>query len=196
MTGLGISKRFLTADFHFGHHNIIKYCDRPFENVHIMNRVLVENYNAVVSDNDVVYIAGDFCFRGKSLAEHFLKFLNGHKILIKGNHDKKSTTKAFSEVHKNFEIKVGNWNCIINHRPIHPIGTPDFWGDHDKSVDPTKYDFFLTGHVHNKWKWRGRSLNVGVDVWNFSPVGYDIILKELNNKAKELKEQYGEDWRI
>lgn len=157
---------------------------------------MVENWNSVVAESDTVYVGGDFCWRGRTTAERFLSFLNGHKILIKGNHDSSKTKKAFSEVYRNLEIKIGRWNCIINHRPIYPIGTPDIWGDHDKTVDPAKYDFFITGHIHQKRKWTGRSINIGVDVWNFKPIGYDTLLSELNKKYKELKEEYGKEWRI
>ena len=39
---------YFTADQHFGHQNIIGYCDRPFHSVGEMNAVLVANWNAVV----------------------------------------------------------------------------------------------------------------------------------------------------
>src|SRR6056297_469802 len=51
---------WFTADLHFGHRNIIDYCDRPFADVEEMNRTLVGNWNATVDGDDVVWVVGDF----------------------------------------------------------------------------------------------------------------------------------------
>jgi calcineurin-like phosphoesterase family protein len=33
---------WFTANFHFGHNNIIRYCDRPFRSVEEMDQTIVE----------------------------------------------------------------------------------------------------------------------------------------------------------
>lgn len=43
---------WFTADLHLGHHNIVSYCDRPFESVAAMNRALVDRWTEVVGDDD------------------------------------------------------------------------------------------------------------------------------------------------
>ena len=55
-------KTFFIADTHFGHKNIIKYCNRPFANIEEMNETLIENWNKAVSAEDAVYILGDFAY--------------------------------------------------------------------------------------------------------------------------------------
>jgi len=50
---------FFSADQHFGHSNIIKYCNRPFASVEEMDRVMVERWNARISPKDNVYLLGD-----------------------------------------------------------------------------------------------------------------------------------------
>ena len=81
---------FFTSDNHFGHGNIIKYCERPFSSVTEMDAEMIRRWNHAVKENDIVYHLGDFTLlNAKKAAEYFLQ-LNG-KIRILGNtwhHDK------------------------------------------------------------------------------------------------------------
>lgn len=56
----GKNKIWFTSDQHFFHGNIIKFCNRPFENIEIMNKVIIDNWNECVGDEDVVFSLGDF----------------------------------------------------------------------------------------------------------------------------------------
>jgi calcineurin-like phosphoesterase family protein len=51
-----MSKIFFTADQHFGHKNIIKYCNRPFSSVEEMNKVMIDRWNEIVGKEDTVYV--------------------------------------------------------------------------------------------------------------------------------------------
>ena len=77
---------FVTSDLHLGHKKIINYCERPFESVDHMNKVIVNNWNKIVKPKDTVYFLGDLSFRSYR-TEFWIPFLNGKKIFIKGNHD-------------------------------------------------------------------------------------------------------------
>lgn len=50
---------------------------RPFATVEEMDRTLIENWNARVTDDDQVYILGDFCYRAKEKPSWYLKQLRG-----------------------------------------------------------------------------------------------------------------------
>ncbi len=84
---------FFTADTHFGHANILKLCNRPFNTIEEMNETMICKWNSRVSGNDTVYIVGDMFFRCSD-AETILKRLKGKKRLIIGNHDSSWVNKV------------------------------------------------------------------------------------------------------
>lgn len=164
---------YYTSDTHFGHHNIIGYCDRPFYNVYEMNRTITENWNAVIKPDDVVFHLGDFCFR----RDTYRDFLNGNIVLIRGNHDKKN---AIGCVGYSLELKIGEFNCFLTHRPV--IESKYYQSDLSL-LD--KFDFIICGHVHNNWKVNGKNVNVGVDVWDMKPISEDELLSLLRSISED-----------
>ena len=54
---------YFTADTHFGHYNVIRFCDRPFASAEEMDEAMIQNWNDRVTGNDTVYILGDMFFR-------------------------------------------------------------------------------------------------------------------------------------
>ena len=50
---------WFTSDLHFGHRNVIRFCQRPFEDEKHMGPKLIENWNNTVGDNDIVFVLGD-----------------------------------------------------------------------------------------------------------------------------------------
>ena len=80
---------YYTAYLHLGHENIIKMCDRPFLSIEEMNAALIDNWNSVVSNDDTVYILGDFIYRSSISGKVYLRQMKGKKHLIIGNHDHK-----------------------------------------------------------------------------------------------------------
>jgi calcineurin-like phosphoesterase family protein len=86
---------FFTADEHYGHANIIKYCHRPFASVEEMEAEIIQRHNEIVGPKPVVIHAGDFTLSEKPFAENYIQQLNGTHIFLKGSHDywlKKSAT--------------------------------------------------------------------------------------------------------
>lgn len=90
---------YFTSDLHFGHGNVIKYCNRPFgseeekksgvfsrETVLEMDETLIANWNSLVKDDDHIYCIGDLSLRFDIL-EKYSERLRGRKFLIPGNHD-------------------------------------------------------------------------------------------------------------
>ena len=85
-----------TADTHFGHENVIKFCERPFANTGQMDQVLLTNLRDRVGPADDLWIVGDFAFgpRAKDaryLDEIFGQLPGARRHLVVGNHDLQPT---------------------------------------------------------------------------------------------------------
>jgi calcineurin-like phosphoesterase family protein len=100
---------FFTADEHYGHANIIKYCDRPFVSVEEMDSEIIKRHNELVGSQDVVIHAGEFTLAKKPIAENYIKRLNGTHIFLKGSHDywlKKSAAMIWEREIQGFYVVV------------------------------------------------------------------------------------------
>jgi len=122
-----MKKTYITSDLHFGHKNIMRFCSESrahYDNdVEYMNRTMVQEWNEVVDHDDTVYILGDVAFMSGSDAGRIVNRLNGTKILIEGNHDRKNLLdatfrNAFAEVHKYLDIVYNGNKVIMFHYPI------------------------------------------------------------------------------
>jgi calcineurin-like phosphoesterase family protein len=164
---------YFYADPHFNHGNIIKYCDRPFENVHLMNEHLIKEYNRIVQDDDIVYFLGDIGINKRGSLVHCIERLKGNKILIRGNHDQCGyqtyIKMGFAAVLADATIKVGSRYIKLTHLPVYDIG----WN--------------FCGHIHTNWKTDNKCINCGVDQWDFKPVVVQKLVQMMDKYDAELK---------
>lgn len=164
-----------TSDQHFNHFNIIEYTKRPFKTLHEMNNVLIENWNSVVSVNDIVFHLGDLAFKnGEIHLSRLVKKLNGRIILIKGNHD--ASTKFLLDcgiegVYKSLALETKYGQIYLSHKP-YSIKV----GDLSLIEPPIGFDYHFCGHVHEKWQRVKNVINVGVDQWNYRPIIFEEIM--------------------
>ena len=166
---------FFTADLHLGHDNIRRHCRRPFGTVEEMDEAIVANWNRSVASKDLVYIVGDFAWRNHS---RNLARLKGKKILIKGNHDRMSQDclRNFTEVHQLLARSIDKQLVVLCHycMTVWPSSCHGAW--------------HLYGHSHG----RIRELpdvprcDVGVDVWDFSPVPWEAVKRKLEGRKRKL----------
>jgi len=176
---------FFTADMHFGHANIIKYCDRPFKNLETMDKALINNWNQRVKPGDTVYHLGDFTFRGgreggKNAAQFYEDQLNGKVVHLMGNHDKNNSVKnSIYEASIFFDNKA--WKMV--HDPQ----------DHVFHFGATVPVVYLNGHVHTAWKYQIREdnllINVGIDMWKFMPITMPELIKYANRLLRQSEQQ-------
>jgi len=160
---------FFTADEHYGHSNIIKYCDRPFKDAEEMNETLIHNHNEVVSEGDTTIHAGDFAWTKEiSYAYDIIKELNGKHILLRGSHDAWMEDRDFH--HEIWEKRFGNAYIVICHYAMRT------WPrSHWNSIH-------LFGHSHGRLGGMGKSIDIGVDTNNFYPYSLDKVLRIMDTR--------------
>lgn len=78
---------WFTADCHFHHTNIIKYCNRPFATIEQMNEELIKRWRDTVKPEDTVFHIGDFSFANKEITSRIINVLTGTIVFLKGNHE-------------------------------------------------------------------------------------------------------------
>ena len=174
-------KIYIISDTHFNHTNIIKYCNRPFDNVEEMNSTIINNWNSVINKDDIVYHLGDFILGTKYDLKDVASKLNGTIYLIRGNHDR-LTVKSYEEcgiiVLKNAPIILDDYKVLLSHKPL-----PD-------SMIKDNY-INIHGHIHerklediydNNLFSRNKHINVSCDVLNFKPILLKKVLKDSDNK--------------
>ena len=129
---------FYISDLHLGHKNCLKFDSRPFKDLDEMHKVIVDNWNCVVSDEDTVYILGDIAWKTK-VALEILPQLKGKKVLIRGNHDKnlnKEIEKFFVNIYDYLEAIDGDEKIILSHYPFAHWDKQEYGRIH------------LYGHIH------------------------------------------------
>jgi len=229
---------FFTSDTHFGHNNIIKYCNRPFmskheqavvdaqiaffesaagkcyldqkekarelgedfprepeevkecrklrisqETVEKHDETIIANWNSVVPENGVVFHLGDFCWgRDRGPILDLINRLNGRIYLVKGNHD--HSTNLYQDkmgwIKDYFLLKVKDDDASDGVRKVCLMHfAMRVW-------DASHYgSYHLYGHSHGTLEEDpdALSMDVGVDVWGFSPISYNDVAKYLNKKS-------------
>lgn len=160
-------KVFVTSDTHFGHTNVIKYCNRPFRDAEEMDKALIKNWNETVGKNDTVIHLGDFGFCGRERIKEILSQLNGKKILIMGNHDN-YTEEFYREAGfhtvSRFPILYNNF-YLMSHAPLILSETTPYYNCY--------------GHVHNDERYIE---NATSKCFSVERTGYrPVLLFEKNN---------------
>lgn len=133
---------FYISDTHFSHKNCLAFDNRPFKTVEEMDAEMIRRWNAVVSNDDHVYIIGDFHWGKEPDWIKVLEQLNGQKTLIRGNHDidPQKSRKYFADVKEKKTIEDNGRKIVLNHEPI-VCYRNHFYGW-----------YHLYGHVHTSFE--------------------------------------------
>lgn len=189
-----MSKVYITSDCHFGHVNILRYSPESrgiYKDVEEMNEGIITNINSMVTDNDILIIAGDigFCSAGKTC--DFLKRVNGQKKLVWGNHDSKFRNSSEYQMQKKLmgviwdgdylefdhKFSEAKYKIVVSHFPFLTWNRA-----HHGAVQ-------LHGHSHSPFERRNtqgenvRQMDIGLDGNAMFPHDMDDICSEMSRRS-------------
>jgi calcineurin-like phosphoesterase family protein len=126
-------KTYIISDTHFNHEKIKTYCDRP-EN---FTEKIVHEWRQIVKPEDLIIHVGDVFIGPVSGWDYLYPFLPGRKVLVRGNHDKRSP-QWWMEHGFVFACDAFIYRgAYITHKP--------------SSFLPEGTNVNIHGHLHNVW---------------------------------------------
>lgn len=178
---------WFTSDTHFSHASIITFCQRPFLGVTEMDETLITRWNQVVKPSDHVYHLGDVAMVRPKRIRHILERLQGHKRLVRGNHDVYRTAEYwefFEEIHG---VRVMD-NLLFTHIPVHPASLGRFRANVHGHIHNNQGGSFLpvrrVDHVTQTVRWCPY-VNVSVEVTDYRPLSFDEVRARVTKAAQE-----------
>jgi calcineurin-like phosphoesterase family protein len=184
-------KTYITSDLHFGHKSIATFCPKTRghwdtrNDPDTMNRDMIQMWNQIVDTEDTVYILGDVAFMPAAEAVQIMRQLNGIKILVEGNHDRKNLRDpafraCFKETHKYLDITYQGTMVVMFHYPI-----AEFDQQHRGSVH---FHGHLHGNISGLEHYRVRDMG-------FDATGKIVTLMEdaiADAKTGQIKGHHGD----
>jgi calcineurin-like phosphoesterase family protein len=166
---------WFTADFHLGHANIIRYCDRPFQTVSEMDDEILARLNACAVETDTVYFLGDFCRgTGREALAYRRRIRCKNIFFVEGNHDAgaKKICTEFGWWKQLAEVKVREQLIVLCHYAMR-VWHHSFRGS-----------WHLYGHSHARLPDDplALSMDVGVDTHDFRPWHFEEIGLRMGEK--------------
>lgn len=150
------------------------------------DKMLINHWNSVVSNEDTVWFLGDFCLGGNENVKAYLDQLNGHKMLIRGNHDKKTDSayrEAGFEYVSRYPIILKKF-FVLSHAPFEYMTTNAPF-------------FYIYGHVHSSpahQTWTNISCCACVERHGFKPIqihGFDEADDSIEKYHPSLENKRG-----
>lgn len=167
---------YYLSDPHFGHEMIRDFFKRPFENTDEMDQAMITNINAVVADEDDLFILGDFSGGELARDDVYLREIfgqiRGRKHLIIGNHDTQEVADLPWSSRQNYLELVDQGVIVVLFH--YPLMTWNF---------AREGAFHLFGHSHVNWEGSILSANMCVEHWGYRPVE----LQEIINRAAKFE---------
>ena len=194
-------KIWFTSDLHLGHRNVIRFCNRPFADEKEMGKSLIENWNNIVGDNDIVFVLGDtFWFNDSHSIKRVLSQLKGKDIyILPGNHD------DFDHYYRVDDPRIHLCQDIVvvwiteNNQPKREVWLSHYpmmtWPHRENGA----YQFF--GHIHSQpGKTDGvdqdlplhwNQLDAGCDFWDWTPIDIDTLISYCEMKKEKMDKLTG-----
>lgn len=203
-----MSNVWFTSDLHIGHKHVAQeravefgapaVACRPDVAVAWYDEHLAWKWDELVGKDDVVWVLGDLCLQGTRVTNNALEWLRGRpgrKHLIAGNHDNihpgiergfapwaTRYLDVFNTVGTFARKRIAGKNVLMSHFPYQGSGDHTFEERYTQWRLPDMGEWLLHGHTHSAEKRASgpKSIHVGVDAWDLSPVPMSAIEEIIN----------------
>ena len=178
---------WFTSDLHIGHNKGFLYEPRGFKNIYDHDQAIIDNWNSVVKEEDLVYVLGDLMLNDNDYGRKIFNQLVGQKIIIYGNHDTDARLNFYQELRGVQEVKIADMIKIGKHR-FYLSHYPTYTACFDKKP-LNKHLINLSGHTHYKDKFFEDNpyiYNVALDAHDMKPVTYEEIIQDIQNYLQDL----------
>lgn len=178
---------FFSSDYHFGHDKEFLWGPRGLPSMFANSQAIVGNHNAIVKDEDDVYVLGDLMLGDNEYGLQMIKSLKGKLHIILGNHDTDTRIKLYEQLPNVVEItyakviKVGKQHYFLCHYPTMTANYDDK-PYHNHIIN-------LYGHTHQQTNFYNNNpfmYHVGVDSHDCYPVSIEQINEDIHDKVNEL----------
>lgn len=133
---------YLITDTHLGHQNMLKSCGRPAR----FTNLILDSCRKMVRSNDTLIHLGDVAWNEEELMR-FMK-LPGHKVLVRGNHDKKSTAYYMDA---GFALVVDSMTMTLQGIRILFSHAPQYGHTADINIHGHQHDLHYEDVFHRYW---------------------------------------------
>jgi calcineurin-like phosphoesterase family protein len=186
---------WITADTHFGHRNIIKYCNRPYDNIEDHDKDILQNINDSAKTDDHLYILGDFCMGNPLKYLSQIKCRKLHFVL--GSHDKQmwAHKDMFIEFKDKIITSINGITVVMTHcahlvwekshyGSVHAFGhSHGNLGNSRETIFNNEYSRAVSLIIS-----RAKMHDVGVDGHNFKPYSFEEFMSIVDKKSGFLIE--------
>ena len=153
---------WVTSDLHFNHQKLIDNGIRPPN----YEAKIFKQWNGNVKDDDIVIILGDISWNC-DLSK--LDKLKGRKILVRGNHDKKSCEsymQYFDFACERFKLDYRGVDIVFTHEPLLRVGA----------------DLNIHGHLHNRPNYeKKKHYLISLENMGYGVFSLPAIIKDWKN---------------
>lgn len=171
---------FLVSDTHYGHSLLSDLGTRPVD----FSEKLYENMQKTLKKDDILVHLGDICIGSDTFVhKKYIQSLPCRKILVKGNHDRKSDNyylrSGWDFVCKSFVKEYYGLNVLFTHMP--------------QIYDVAYYDMNIHGHLHENnhrgctvpYDMMGRRYAlISMEALHYMPITLDTVMKKTLDKRK------------
>jgi calcineurin-like phosphoesterase family protein len=172
-----LDNHWFIADLHLGHASVLRYDNRPFDDIDKHDSALTVNCAGYGKPNRTLWLLGDVALRKRDLTffMNLVKPAWGRVMLVRGNHDDKVAWRhrsLFDEAYEAHYLRANPDVKVYLSHYAHRVWRNSHHGS-----------YHLHGHSHGALLQWGRSMDVGANCVGYHPVSLTEIVGRLSTES-------------